>query len=213
MLKYILKRMLQMIPTVLGVILLTFILFNIVGGDLASIALGKKVSLQTLENFDNQRGLNKPLFWGTRSKTRAYEDQDFSKGAGRWRGWSNAVYSAESGLIGVKPHSEINPLAFPLESDDEFVWTIRYRGNGVLANEELSSTEWKKTSIRFKGSDNGGFKTANQSLEIQSLQLRKVMQNPFDSQLLFYIRQLIRGDLGQSESLKQPVSKLLKDGL
>ena len=35
MLKYILKRLLQMVPTVFGVVLLTFILFNVAGGDLA----------------------------------------------------------------------------------------------------------------------------------------------------------------------------------
>jgi len=32
MLNYIFRRVLQMIPTVLGVILITFILFNVVGG-------------------------------------------------------------------------------------------------------------------------------------------------------------------------------------
>ena len=32
MLKYILKRIIQMVPTVVGVVLLTFILFNVVGG-------------------------------------------------------------------------------------------------------------------------------------------------------------------------------------
>ena len=80
MLKYILKRTLQMVPTVFGVILLTFILFNIVPNDLAAIALGKNVTLEMLENFDAQRGLNKPLFIGTRAKTRAYAEQDFSKG-------------------------------------------------------------------------------------------------------------------------------------
>ena len=63
MLKYILRRTWQMIPTVVGVILVTFVLFNIVPNDLAAIALGKNVTLETLEDFDEQRGLNKPLFF------------------------------------------------------------------------------------------------------------------------------------------------------
>lgn len=83
MLKYVFRRILQMIPTVIGVVLVTFALFNIVPNDLAAIALGKNVTLEMLENFDAQRGLNKPLFFGTRAKTRAYEEQDFRQGAGR----------------------------------------------------------------------------------------------------------------------------------
>ena len=213
MLRYVLKRVLQMGPTVIGVILLTFILFNVVGGDLAAIALGKKVSLQTLESFDEQRGLNKPLFFGTRAKSRAYEDQDFAEGAGRWRGWSNAVYSAESATVRINPDAAIDPIAFPLKADAEFVWTVSYRGKGTLAGRKLVSNDWKTEKIRFQGSENGGFSTGAEGLEIRKLKLRRVVRNPFDSQLLFYIRQLARGDLGYSESLKQPVSKLLKDGV
>jgi len=201
-----------MIPTVLGVILLTFILFNVVGGDLAAIALGKKVSLQTLENFDEQRGLNKPLFFGTRAKSRAYEDLDLSAGAGRWRNWSNAVYSAEAGTVTLQPNASINPLAFELGAEDEFIWTLSFRGEGTLAGEPLSSTDWKSTKVRFNGGD-AGFQTLENTLEIQKLKLRRVNRNPFDSQLTFYIRQLLRGDMGYSEGFKQPVAKLLRDGV
>jgi peptide/nickel transport system permease protein len=202
-----------MVPTVVGVILLTFVLFNVVGGDLAAIALGKKVSLQALQNFDEQRGLDKPLFFGTRSKTRVYEDQNFADGAGRWRGWSNVVYSAESASVRIEPGAMINPLAFTLDADDELVWTISFRGEGTLAGHKLSAGDWTKEQIRFHGDGDGGFTTTDKPLEFRSLKLRKVMRNPFDSQLLFYIRQLARGDLGYSESLKQPVAKLLKDGV
>ena len=91
MLKYIFKRLLQMIPTVIGVVLLTFVLFNIVPNDLAAIALGKNVTLRQLDEFDAKRGLNKPLFFGRQAKSRAYEDQDLSRGPGRWNAWSNAL--------------------------------------------------------------------------------------------------------------------------
>ncbi|VGO14599.1 Glutathione transport system permease protein GsiC [Pontiella desulfatans] len=213
MLNYILKRIWQMVPTVVGVVLLTFILFNVVGGDLAAIALGKKVSLQSLEAFDEQRGLNKPLFFGTRATSRAYEDQDLAEGAGRWRSWSNALYSAETASVSIQPNAKIDPLAFPLESGAEFVWQVTYRGAGSLAGGALASADWKSAKIRFKGSEEGGFATGAEGLEIKKLKLRKVMKNPFDSQLWFYVKQLARGDMGYSESLKQPVSKLLKDGV
>lgn len=213
MLKYVLKRILQMVPTVVGVILLTFVLFNIVGGDLAAIALGKNVSLQSLESFDEQRGLNKPLFFGSRAKSRAYEDQDFSEGAGRWRAWSNVVYSAESATIRIQPDSSVNPIAFDLEDGREYEWAITYRGRGTLAGQDLASEDWKSEKVCFQGSEKGGFSTGDDPLEIRKLKLRKRIANPFNSQLLFYVKQLARGDLGFSEGFKQPVSKLLKDGV
>ncbi|MGH8714117.1 MAG: ABC transporter permease, partial [Casimicrobiaceae bacterium] len=47
---YIIRRLWQMIPTVLGVILLVFILFNWVGGDPAYVLAGKISSAEQIEN-------------------------------------------------------------------------------------------------------------------------------------------------------------------
>lgn len=214
MLKYIYRRILQMIPTVIGVILLTFVLFNIAGGDLAAKALGKRVSPQKLEDFDIQRGLNLPLFWGFRAKTRAYQDHNFKTGPGRWNSWSNAVYSAETKTVVIDAGSEINPMAFIPEGEGDFVWTVVSRGTGALAGEELKSDSFKRFNVRFSSDiENPGFVTAEETLEIESLKLRRVNSNPFTSQLSFYIKQLAKGDLGFSEEFKQPVSKLLAQGV
>ena len=50
MLAYIIRRLWQMIPTMLGVILLIFFLFNWVGGDPAYILAGKMANLEQIEN-------------------------------------------------------------------------------------------------------------------------------------------------------------------
>ena len=213
MLKYILKRILQMIPTVLGVILLTFILFNVVGGDLAATALGKKVSLQSLEDFDAQRGFDKPLFFGTRTGTRAYGDHDFSGGPGPWLTASNVTYSAETKTVKLAVDASVDPMAFKVRPGNEYEWTVHYRGTGTLEGKPLDSENWASATIRFQGGEATGFSTGDQPLEIRALKLRKIMGNPFDSQLFFYMKQLARGNFGKSESLKQPVSKLLKDGV
>ena len=58
---YILRRVLQMIPTLFGVMLLLFILFNWVGGDPAYILAGKSLSDETLANIRAQLGLDQSL--------------------------------------------------------------------------------------------------------------------------------------------------------
>jgi peptide/nickel transport system permease protein len=214
MLKYIFKRLLQMIPTVIGVVLLTFVLFNIVPNDLAAIALGKNVTLKQLDEFDAKRGLNKPLFFGRKAKSRAYEDQDLAKGAGRWNAWSNALYSADAKMVTIQPNAEINVLAFGLDESVPYEWKLTCRGQGVIAGESLDAAEWTTRTIRFQGGGDTSFKTAaDVPLEIKSLRLRRILDSPFDSQLLFFVKELGKGNLGFSETFKQPVTKLLMDGI
>jgi peptide/nickel transport system permease protein len=62
MISYIIRRLLYTIPIVFGVLLLTFVLFNIVGGDVSSQIAGKAASQQTIEEIRHEYGWDKPLF-------------------------------------------------------------------------------------------------------------------------------------------------------
>jgi len=59
---YILRRLWQMIPTILGVILLVFLLFNWVGGDPAYVLAGKISSAEQIENIRRQLGVDQPYY-------------------------------------------------------------------------------------------------------------------------------------------------------
>jgi peptide/nickel transport system permease protein len=61
MLSYILRRTWQMIPTLLGVILLVFFLFKYFGGDPAEIMAGMKSSPERIASIRAQLGLDKPV--------------------------------------------------------------------------------------------------------------------------------------------------------
>ena len=62
MLAYLVRRLWQMIPTMLGVILLIFLLFNWVGGDPAYILAGKMSSPEQIENIRKQLGVDQPYY-------------------------------------------------------------------------------------------------------------------------------------------------------
>ena len=62
MLAYVVRRLWQMIPTMLGVILLIFFLFNWVGGDPAYILAGKMSSPEQIENIRKQLGVDQPYY-------------------------------------------------------------------------------------------------------------------------------------------------------
>ncbi len=219
-----------MIPTVLGVILITFVLFNVAGGSPALKVLGPHAQADTLEAFDEQRGFNKPLFplIGSRTvTTRAYADSDFERSAGDWLGVEGVTHT--NGMIILAEGGEYAlPLKFDLRDDCEYELEIEGRTDGFpnLGKKSLKlSNVWKKTTLRFQGSEVGstdGLASGQElpkiipvdaPVEIRSIKLRRVMSNPFDSQLVFYFNRLFHWDFGVSHSTNQRVSKLLADGI
>lgn len=60
---YIIRRLLYMIPIVLGVMLITFVLFNVVGGDRSAEIAGKTASPETIAEIRHEYGWDKPLFF------------------------------------------------------------------------------------------------------------------------------------------------------
>ncbi len=62
MYKYILKRLLAIIPMLLLIVLIVFYILNITPGDPASIILGKDAPPEAVEQLKDELGLNKPFF-------------------------------------------------------------------------------------------------------------------------------------------------------
>ena len=61
MLKYVAKRLMETIPTTLGILLMTFVLFNVVGGSPAAVILGKNATAEAIAAFDHQWGYDRPV--------------------------------------------------------------------------------------------------------------------------------------------------------
>ncbi len=196
MLRYILKRTLQMIPTVFGVILITFLLFNVVGGSPALQVLGPHAQAETLEQFDEQRGFNKPLLplIGSRAvSTRAFADSDFERTAGDWKSVAGVIWT--NGAITLAANGEYAlPLKFDLRTDCKY--RIELNASGVAVSDDCKT-----------------LKTGDIPGEIRSIKLRRLLNNPFDSQFLFYLKQLAHLDFGVSSSTNQRVSRLMLDGI
>ena len=238
MIRYIIRRVWQMIPTVFGVILITFILFNVVGGSPAAMTLGRHVTPRALEEFDELRGFNKPLMWGWWAPTRAYDQETFVRNAGPWRQVEGVSFEAAEregapGKLVLEAGREYAlPLAFSLRSKTTYRVTIEYRmaskaimdllvvQNGATQQVVAAafSKDWKKTSTVFQSLEKSeslqvALQVGGGPVEIRRVELRRRMAHPLDSQLLFYLRQLARLDFGTSSSLNQPVTRLMLKGM
>ncbi len=62
MLAYIVRRLWLMLPTMLGVVLLVFFLFNWVGGDPAYVLAGKMSNPEQIANIRKQLGVDQPYY-------------------------------------------------------------------------------------------------------------------------------------------------------
>ena len=62
MMAYIIRRVLQFVPTLLGVVLLVFILFNWIGGDPAYMLAGKMSNPEQIANIRKQLGVDQPFY-------------------------------------------------------------------------------------------------------------------------------------------------------
>ena len=62
--KYIARRLAEVVPTTFGILLLTFLLFNVVGGSPARTILGKNATAEAIAAFDHKYGYDKPLVIG-----------------------------------------------------------------------------------------------------------------------------------------------------
>lgn len=62
MFKYISKRLLQLIPTLLVVVLIIFVITRVVPGNPAAVMLGPQASVEDVEKLEEELGLNKSIW-------------------------------------------------------------------------------------------------------------------------------------------------------
>jgi peptide/nickel transport system permease protein len=62
LLAYVIRRLWQFVPTLLGVVLLVFVLFNWIGGDPAYLLAGKISNPEHIENIRRQLGVDEPYY-------------------------------------------------------------------------------------------------------------------------------------------------------
>lgn len=125
---YIFRRILYMIPVMLGVSLIIFILFNLVGGDPAAMQLGKHASVEQIHELREQLGLNKPLFAQYLDVVKSAFTFDFG------RSWATRQSITEMIMQGAWPSLTLTVPAFVISTIVAIILSLvvaYYRGRGI----------------------------------------------------------------------------------
>ena len=200
MIRYIIHRILAMLPTTLGVLLLTFLLFYVVGGSPAEVVLGKNATAESLASFDARHGYDKPLLFWRWTTTRALANLATEK----------LSVSSGSDMLEL-------PLGYPLAAG-------RYRMSAYRAIIRLKAVDGGESDEVMIDEPKGmiiwsvreGWKATGISVSRalpDKISIEKKNDQIFDSQFVHYLTSLLSGDLGVSSEYKIPVISVLKSGV
>lgn len=197
--RYIIRRLLEMLPTTLGVLVLTFLLFHVVGGSPAEVVLGKNASAEALAVFDARFGYDRPLLCGN---------------------WSGIRALGRLPSVRLPPTDEGGrrrvPVSYALPAG-----TYRLNAGQVLVGLRESATGETDEALidgpaPLTFSIREGWKAV--TLDVagalpEALRLEKKSGGFFDSQFVHYMRALFRGDFGLSTEHNLPVARVLGEGV
>ncbi|MDD6337644.1 MAG: ABC transporter permease [Lentisphaeria bacterium] len=86
MTRYIVKRILYSAWILLGIMIVTFVLFRVSAGDPTAVLLGKNPTPADVEAMRDSMGCDKPLFFGRWRVTELYPSADFTGGRSEFPG-------------------------------------------------------------------------------------------------------------------------------
>ena len=76
---YVIRRLLSVLPITLGVLLITFLLFRVIGGNPAYRIAGKNATPARIAQISHERGYDKPLFLNFQDSPRSLFDAQFPR--------------------------------------------------------------------------------------------------------------------------------------
>ncbi|MEE2672138.1 MAG: ABC transporter permease [Bdellovibrionota bacterium] len=125
---YIIRRLLYLIPVLLGVCALIFLLFNVVAGDPTALLLGKHASVEQMAELREQLGLNKSLFAQYLDVVKSAFTFDFG------RSWSTKQQISSMIMQGAIPSLTLSIPAFIISTFTSIIFAVivaYYRGKGI----------------------------------------------------------------------------------
>lgn len=125
---YIFRRLLYMIPVLLGVCFIIFMLFNVLAGDPTALLLGKHASVEQMAELREQLGLNKSMFAQYLDVVHSAFTFDFG------RSWSTKQEISSMIIQGAIPSMTLTIPAFIIATFTSIIFSVvvaYYRGKGV----------------------------------------------------------------------------------
>ena len=141
LLKYIIRRTGYSVLIIAGVVLFTFLLFNLCSGDPAAAVLGKNATPAEIESLRRELGSDLPLLYGKKCKTEAFP---------LWQGKKSSVsikrnFPLENGVAVITFSSDCQ-AKLPIDSSTKEIRFGAPEGEYITKNSTSTSRKLDLTS-------------------------------------------------------------------
>ena len=191
MARYIVKRILYSAWILLGIMIVTFVLFRVSAGDPTAVLLGKNPTPADVEAMRDSMGCDKPLFFGRWRVTELYPSADFTGGRSEFPGVT-LPETVETSPEGLRPC--FGSVMFHRQfANRESAIRVTLSGTGrfTVAGLELVLSP-KGTSLELSDAPDD---LAVTGLDPDSLLIRAGFERPtrawYDSQALDSLKELV----------------------
>ncbi len=224
MVRYIVNRLMFSLLIVIGVILLTFVLFKVAAGDPAAAVLGKNPSPREIEDMRLELGSDKPLIYGHWLKTELFSAGDFT----RPRNYNHITVSngiPAQGFIILPPGSKVvfsHNFSLPgikLQSRLLFAGTLAIDGRTFTA------PTWRQIALPLKNHRQFVLQVPEDSTgaRLKSVNFYRYQKSAWNSQLFDSLREIVSFsttypyvsffNFGKTLITREPVKKIISRGI
>lgn len=221
MISYILKRTAYSVLIILGVLIITFVLFRVAAGDPATTVLGKNPSPREIEDMRDSLGSNKPLFFGKWKQTEKYTSVTFDKerdlatiSIEGTTEYTNSELSLSNGSITF--------LENFIHNGNETLVIFQASGEFSVNGEQFSSQDLTEHSALISNSGSIVFK-AEEKAKLHNVSFFKPQKSLWESQLLDSIAEVVSFssqfpfvsffNFGNTLITREPIRKILWNGM
>lgn len=192
MLRFIIRRTLYSFLILLGVLILTFVLFRMAAGDPTATLLGKNPTPEEVELLRKSLGADRPLFYGKWRRTELFTNAVFVKERVKfvYVGLQGAHQPQNDGVVLKKDSTLTFMRNFEPEPGTRLRISIRTNGpvtcnDAVLTPDNgMIGKEWESVPEKF-------VIRADSDIKIHSVAFERETDDPWDSQLLASLREIV----------------------
>lgn len=209
MLSFIIRRAFYSVFIIIGVLMLTFVLFRMSAGDPAAAVLGKNPSPHDLESLRRELGTDLPLFFGRYCLTEAYSSVEFDKSRD-WLGVNiNGMYNFSDNMI-------------VLEQDSAIIFKRNFIAYFPL-HAQIETSGGKTYWLPIDDKDEQFILSGSQFSQVVRVTFFREQSNPFNSQFFASLTELVSFksafpyvsffNFGRTLVTREPVREILGRGI
>lgn len=195
MIKYIIRRSAYSSLIIIGVLILTFVLFRIAAGDPAAAVLGKNPSPREIEDLRMELASDKPLIWGNWRRTEIYTSVNFAEKRELPGFKTEGIAEYKEGLLRLNGGKMTFQKNFEMEGaavKAAIVFRGSFSSNGVTYHSKV----WKEIEILLQGISLSDFFTVDNtdmpSSDFKRVEFYRQQKPPWDSQLLASLKEIVQ---------------------